>query len=351
MTSLRLKFHAPDTSSKTGNWLQLALILSATVGIVSAASHGSIRWLKIKASWGGFHGYGQSNMAARTILHGSSVAYAGIDWTGVSEALGQPIACWATPGSTPSEWEQMHRRAPEVTTTFLVVSPSDLNEYSLCDSRAAIVPLATTIRDLWEVHTDLPLCKKILTQYPLSLVRLLFPTAGRSDGVMVGVRSKLQKLVGGGSKPDQGAAPIFDYSHKSEDKEKVSDWSEARLQRRLNMTRRDSDGRYSFIGSKQLAVRRLTQQARHQGQVLLIVMPLPPVYKKEFLPESVMREFENALADVMSHCPEAQIIRIDRLPKLNNDDLYSDQFHMNMYGQQIATEAVLSRLKALGILP
>ena len=172
-------------------------------------------------------------MKPMTVLHGSSLAYDGLDWVRISERMGGAVESWAVAGSSPAEWEVMHGRSPAVSRAFIVVSPYDLNEYWLCDFRADIVPLGRTIRDLRESDLDWQQCKRILSQYPRMFVRKLFPSVGRSDGIMVGVRSKLLKLMGRSPVVDAGEAPKFGASGKSVVKDRVSDWSEARLQRRL----------------------------------------------------------------------------------------------------------------------
>jgi len=104
-------------------------------------------------------------------------------------------------------------------------------------------------------------------------------------------------------------------------------------------------GKHAFSGPKRLALLRLTQRAEAQGQVVLVVMPVSPIYQKEFLQPRVLREFEAALADLQWRRPQVQIVRLDQLPKLNESQLFSDLVHINMYGQEIATKAFLNELK------
>jgi len=130
-------------------------------------------------------------------LEGSSLTIDGVDWKLVSEKLGFGIEIWGVAGSSPSEWEVLHRRSIRSKWTFIGVSPYDLNEHFFCDFRADIVPIVETIRDLWEVKSEWAFRRRVLRQYPLMLVRKAFPTAGRSDGVMSGVRDKLKSMLGG----------------------------------------------------------------------------------------------------------------------------------------------------------
>ena len=129
-------------------WLRLALILLVATAIASIASHAAVHWLKIRAGYGGYQRYGPQEQQVATILHGSSLAYDGIDWGLVSKALGGAIESWATPGSSPAEWEYQGARSPNVQRAIIVVSPYDLNEFWLCDFRADIVPIAGAVRDM-----------------------------------------------------------------------------------------------------------------------------------------------------------------------------------------------------------
>src|SRR5438046_10007853 len=108
--------------------LQLGIVLCAVVVICSMASHGLVVWLGINSTWGGYKRYGAENVKPLTILHGSSLAYSGLDWERISEGLSGTIESWATAGSSPAEWEVLNGRSPEATRAFVVVSAYDLNE-------------------------------------------------------------------------------------------------------------------------------------------------------------------------------------------------------------------------------
>ena len=331
--------------------LQLVLIVSSVVAISSAVSHAAVHWLGIKSTWSGYQHYGPQESLVRTVLHGSSPAYSDLDWTQISHVLGGSIESWATAGSSPSEWEIQYRRSPNATRAFVVVSPADLNEYFLCDFRGDIVPLLQTIRDLWQSRTSWELSRRILGQYAVSLVRKLFPTVGRSDGVMVGIRTKLRTWLGHSTDTNAEEAPKFGATGPSEDKEQLSGWPESHVQRRLVLFRASCNGKHAFNGPKKLALERLLRRAEKQGQVTLVVLPVSPIYQNAFLSAPVMHDFKATLIDVQRRCPRVKTIFLDQLPDLNNNDYYSDFVHMNMYGQQIATKAFLERLKALGIAP
>jgi hypothetical protein len=339
------RFHDEALRPMKDRRIQFLLIAICSVALCSLASHAAIRWLRIKSSWGVVQNYGTSNFGSADALHGSSLAYSGIDWNKVSEATGCPIESFATAGGSPPEWEAVHSRTKMPKRTFVVVSPPDLNEWFLCDFRAEIVPLSQTLRDLHQSNPAPDLSKKILRQYPTMFTRKLFPTVGRADGVMVGIRSKLQKLFSRGPASDEGEMVKFGGTGPSEINEKVSDWSEARLQRRLLLVRNACQGKYSFGGPKQLALMRLLRQAATEGEAVLIVVPVPPVYQKEFLAPEVMRDFEKTLATIQKGCPAAKVLRLDQVPSLEDNDKYFDIVHMNASGQAIATQELLSQLK------
>ncbi len=172
-------------------------VLFIVASICSAVSYFAVHRLGIYSTYSLSQRYGPRNEKAVTILHGSSLAYSGIDWERISALIGGPIQSWATAGSSPAEWEIQQHRSPELSRLFVVVSAYDLNEDWLCDFRADIVPLAQTMRDLRR-SPNWPFAKRVLSQYAvMMLLRKAFPTVGRSDGVMTGIRDTLEKLVHG----------------------------------------------------------------------------------------------------------------------------------------------------------
>jgi hypothetical protein len=314
------------------------------VALSSGISHLAVRQFKIFSDYGVAQGYGPRDQKAVTILHGSSLAYSGLDWEQMAAVLGGPITSWATAGSSPAEWEVLSRRSPETTRAFVVVSAYDLNEYWLCDFRADIVPLGQTVQDLWRYGTDWQFSKRILSQYPVMVVRKLFPTVGRSDGVMTGIRDAVQEAAYGQS-IETGDGPKFGPANTTEVKEKLTDWSPARLQRRLVLLRTKCQGKHSFNGPKKMALTRLLQQASHQGQVVLLVVPVSPIYQKEFLTPNLAQAFEETIAEVRHCCPQMKLVRLDKLAALKDNNVFTDLVHLNTYGRQVATAALLDQLE------
>ena len=338
-------FHvASDSSadlSKTTRLCHLIIILSAVVATTALASHLLVGLLKIKVPRSGYKHFGPPEKGASVILHGSSISYSGIDWNRIAGSLGKSITSCASLGSTPSEWVQASYPKSGVVRTFIVVSIVDLNEYFLSDFRADFVPINQTIRDLIEARADWPLCRKILGQYPLKTIRILFPTMGRSDGVMVGIRDWLNRLVKRRKKFSDQSKLVSEAGLVLD--ERISDWPSGRLLRRLAYIRAGCQGKHTFGGPKRLAMDRLFRMALQVGELTWVVLPISPSYQKEFVTTAVRKRFEMELEYFQKTWPQAQLIRLDQLPTLQDDSLFEDLVHMNRQGQQIATIAFLDQ--------
>ena len=81
----------------------------------------------------------------------------------------------------------------------------------------------------------------------------------------------------------------------------------------------------------------------------MVVLPVSPIYVKEFLPPAVSRQFEESLFDLERRVPQANWFHLEKLPALNSNQYFWDFVHMNADGQQIATDAFLSGIRADGI--
>jgi hypothetical protein len=325
---------------------QLAMTFGAAVAIVSAASHLTVRWLKIKVTASGYNVYGPVGSKPTAVLFGSSPTFDGLDWSRISSTLGATIETRGTMGSSPSEWETTQPLSPGATRTFIGISPVDEDEYYLCDFRAEIVPLSDTLRDLSSSHYGLHFARRLLSQYPLMFARKLFPTAGRSDGVILGIRRELQRMTGRSFGVDAGAAPGFGAGGgKSEITEKITDWPEARVERRVSVLQQFFEGHHGFDGPKRLALLRILRQAKQQGEVTLVVLPNSPIYQDRFMTPDAMRQFDTSIDELARTCPGVSIVRLDRVQSLHNNDMFYDLIHMNMYGQQIAMGVFLDQLK------
>jgi hypothetical protein len=330
---------------------QLVLVLCITVSLAAVTSHLLADWVGIETKTAHPWEIGPPTGQPLAYLAGSSLAGDGVSWAQVSTQLNQRIGGWGVAGSSPWEWDAFQEKARQARLTILVVSPYDLNDQFLCDFHANVVPPGSTVADLWRSHADWLFAKRVLSQYPLMCVRTLFPTAGRSRGVMGELHDKLGKFLGSSSSGGSEAgptltlgsqSPVLDYKTA-----KISDWSQARLLRRLATLRSACQGRHVFDGPKKLAFLRMLRRAEGRGQVFVVVLPVSPAYATEFLSPEVCRQFESALADARHSAPQAEWVRLDQLPELNSNECFWDLVHMNPVGRQIATKAFLSHLPAL----
>jgi hypothetical protein len=327
-----------------GTWREFVFLVCAALAAASAVSHLAVDSLKIRSSFGAFRVYGPADAKPGTILYGSSLAYSGIDWNVVAKHIGTSIGRWPTPGSTPSEWEQFQRMSGDVRRSFVVFSAADLNEQALCDFRAEIVPLSQTLFDLWHLGGDSAYGKKVLSQYPVSVLRMAFPTVGRSDGVLTGVRDYLSRLMQRNHPGAAREAVVFNPNSDVVPDERVSDWTPGRRERRMVLERAACGSRHEFTALKRAALGRLLETASQQGPTTAVVLPTSPYYQNEFLDAAVSREFEEAVAGLQRGSPGVRWIRLDRLEVLHNNDVFFDFVHLNRIGQGYATEAFLAEL-------
>jgi hypothetical protein len=327
---------------------QFLVVVCTAILIAAAVSHLVTAWFGLYTGKATYRRIGPTN-GPQVFCAGSSLLQFGLSWPEVSEALGQGIENWGVGGSSPDVWEVSQRLATKSDLMIVGVSTYDLNEYHLCDSRAQIVSVARTIQDLWEARVGWQFAKRVLSQYPLACLRVLFPTAGRTDAVLVGLRRKVLYLTGSSPTVDEKAnalvlpsQPVLDFGESTE---KLSDWPAAKTLRRLVLQRTEIQGAHVFVGPKKLALLRMLDQAQQRGRVIVTVMPVAPVYAREFLTPEVRRSFESTLADARHAAPQAEFLRLDLLPALRSDEYFSDFVHLNGAGRRIATEAFLKELK------
>jgi hypothetical protein len=280
---------------------------------------------------------------------GSSLLQFGLSWPEISETIGQGIENWGVGGSTPIEWEVSQSVASSTNFMIIGVSAYDLNEQHLCDARADLVPIMQTIQDLRQTGADWERANRSLSQYPLAWLRHLFPTAGKSDAVLVGLRRKLPaRLRASAAAEDEANSlvvprrAVMDFGGSSA---RVSDWPQSKTIRRLASMRNENRGIHAFNGLKKLAFERMLLRAQEKGRVIVVVLPVSPAYAHEFLMPEVVRTFETALMDAQHVDPYAQFVRLDEVAVLNSNEYYSDLVHLNGGGRQIATNAFLTWLR------
>jgi hypothetical protein len=319
------------------------------LGIAIVFNHLAAIWIKLPHREEAVYRRIGPRNGPQVFCAGSSLLQFALSWPEISEILGQGIESWGMAASTPSEWEAFQNLASSANLMIIGVDVYDLNEYHLCDTRANVVPLVQTIQDLWQSNSDWQLSKRLLSQYPLSYLQKLLPTAGMSEQVLVRLRRKLprqlwlraaaEERVNTLMMPD---GPVLNYG---EINRKVTDLSPGRLLSKLAVMRRENRGRHAFNGPKKLAFERMLLRAQQQGRVIVVVLPVAPVYVREFVTSEVARNFENVLDEAQHIDPQAQFVRLDKLPVLDSDEYYSDFVHLNGAGRRIATGAFLSWLR------
>lgn len=329
---------------------QLALVLIVATLIAAMGSHWVASWLKVKTTAAQAFTVGKQNGNPPAFLAASSVGGYAISWELISTQLDMQIKVWGIAGGSPYEFEQFQKRVPEARTTFIVVSTYDLDEALICDFRAAIVPIGQTIETLRTIHSDRDYWKRTLKQYPMTWLRTLFPTLGRSRGIMGRLRENVVNLIKPSSHTSETlAGPTIKFGKGAADDEymrqKVSDWSKSQIAGKLVATRVDFQGAHSFNGPKRLAFERMLQYTDKRGRTIVIVLPVSPAYSKEFMHPEAVQEFEYALTRLQQGAPRAEWLRLDQLPGLASDENFCDLVHMNIFGKQIATEALQTWLK------
>lgn len=327
---------------------QFIVTVCATLLVASTGSHWVAHWIGLAKPGAAYRRIGPE-AGPQVFCAGSSLLQFGLAWPDISKTLGQGMENWGIGGSSPSEWEMSQPLATNVNLMIIGVSMYDLNEYHLADARANVVPLGQTVADLWYSGMNWHDSKRVLSQYPLAYLRQLFPTAGDSDFVLVGLRRKLPSSFRAAAAAEDRAnsmvlpkQAVMDYGRSTE---KLSDWPEAKRLRRLASMRSEAQGLHLFEGPKHLALLRMLRREQAYGGTIVVVLPVAPLYLDAFVTPQAGANFENALAEVRSAFPDAQFIRLDRVPELQSDACFSDPVHLNGDGRDIATAAFLKALK------
>ncbi len=322
--------------------LFLAILLAAGI------SHLLVNWLGIRTGVVRHRIVGEAYSGDRVFLAGSSLVFDAFAMDEVADRLQKCMETWFVAGSSPPEWEAIQPKTEGHTLTLIGVSAYDLNEDYLCDFRSQVVDIAHTTKDLFEMGADWPTAKRILSQYPLKYIRFLFPTAGRSQGVMGGLKEKLQKMIGRGASSESDAGPTVAFVDGNkvppEKMQSITDWTPGDLARRLAKMRAACQGRHSYDGLKKLALKRLLGDRQKAGQVVVAVLPVSNSYRSEFINEQTNDKFEALIADLQASAPGVRWLRIDQLPGIGADDNFYDAVHMNIYGERAATAALLKSL-------
>jgi hypothetical protein len=327
---------------------QFFLILVASVTAASIASHIAVAWLGLSTSNSSSYHHGNAFTPPPINALGSSLTFYGINWETVSESTRRPVNGTTGPAASPAELDIIAPAFGPGDLTVIGVSAFDMNERSLSDFRADTVPFLQTISDLRASGTNWELTKRTLSQYPRKFVRLAFPSAGRSLGVMVGVRSKIRAgfnlLRTAQTHQNNPAQPSIGSSFEVD--ETIASWKSDRLLRNVALMKaRLRGGQHSFSGTKSIALDRLLSRASQNGPALLMVMPLSPAYRAELLTAEDAAAFEARLRRIQQDHPSVSLLRLDQMQDLSSNELYWDLVHLNTRGKRLATAALLAQIQ------
>ncbi len=335
--------------------IQLGVTAAVVVAITSLLSHSLVDWLGIRTGVVKHRVVGEGQPGPTAYMAGSSLLFDCLALERVSKQFQQGMETWFVAGSSPSEWEPFQTQAGTARLTLIGISAYDLNEEFLCDFRSQVVSLPQAARDLAAIQASWPLTKRVISQYPLKYVRFLFPTAGRSAGVMGGLKEQMGRALKPWMEVESEAGPKMPALNAGdvppEELEKISDWSTGTMLRWVTKMRSACHGRHSYDGLKKLAFLRILEKAEEQGRVIVVVLPVSPAYSREFLAGQVPQAFERALADAEKSAPKVQWVRLDQVPGLNSNDNFWDLVHMNTYGRRAATDAFLTKCSTLETEP
>ncbi|HUJ71532.1 MAG TPA: hypothetical protein VLZ30_04770 [Verrucomicrobiae bacterium] len=292
--------------------------------------------------------FGKADAPGTAVATGSSLTFYGIAWSEVAEAMRVKVVGLTCPLASASEMEVLERRAPAAQCTFVGISIFDSDENCLSDHHAQVVPLHEEVADLWSARVDWTHSKRALSQYPMTYIQMIYPTAGESRSLMVRVREKLRMLSH--RTPEAAVsegAVITDKGNSHLDS--IKTWSVARMDRNIADVRSNLKGKPEFDGTKRQALFRLLRRSAGRGKVVVVVMPESPIFESEFVTTDVKERFEGLVAEAQKRVPEALWVRLDGRPELKDGKYYWDLVHLNAYGQAIATKALVNRLAAAGI--
>jgi hypothetical protein len=332
---------------------RLAAIALLSLVLSSVANHALAHWLGLSRS-APWH---RANAVYRRVgpqrgpqvfCAGSSLLVSGLSWPEVSESLGQGIENWTVAGSSPEVWEVFQQQKRVSNTTIIGVSVYDLNEMRLTPERASFVPFSMTAPDLSSSRTDPGLRHRILSQYALLYVRVLYPTAGDADKVLVGLRAKAADLLGQEANLQQHEGVVVERKGVLDVEDamtSLSDWSSARVLRRVEALRAENHSAHEFFnGPKSRAFRRVLLRAQEQGRVIVAVLPVSQYYADAFLDKTSIAAFEKSLGDEMAAAPQTTLVRLDRVPGISDSKYFLDLAHLNSSGRRLVTPVFLKEV-------
>ena len=320
-----------------------AIVVVAAVVIAIIGSHWLADWANIKTTVSESLVFGAPNGKPPAFRAGSSLSDYGIDWNVIATQTQTEILAWGVAAGSPFEFEQFQKQVPQARTTYIVVSAYDMDEANVSDFRAALVPLGDTIESLREIHAGWAYSKRTVSQYPMTWLRILFPTLGRSRGVMGRIHEKIHALLhhttGSG---ETEAGPVLDVSkEKVADGyrlQRIEDWSKSEMMGKVAAMQASFQGSGAFDGQKFQAFLRMLQYGCQKGPTIVVVMPVSASYSKAFISPDLEAQFETAMSDAQRRYPQVKWLRLDQASGLSSDENFCDLVHMNVYGRHAATE-------------
>lgn len=325
---------------------QLAVILLAVIVLASLLSHGVARFLHLRQNPVERARIESGTAGAPVLVTGSSLTFFGVTWREIARGIQRPLVTRSVGGASPCELESLALEVTDATRTIIGVSIFDLNENNLSDSRPQFVPLSRTLGDIRRSPVDWPYKKRVLWSYPLPWVQRIFPVAGRSAEIMVGVREVGRSLLHrGGSAPAAAEEKLtFKTDEAAVRPEKLSDWDAGRVKRNLAQLRATGLAAGRFDGPKALALERILTAPHRPEAPVVLVIPVSPPYREAFANPAAVASFETALQRLRERVPTAVIVRLDHDPALQPAEVYWDLVHLNDDGRKLATRLVLNAL-------
>lgn len=333
---------------------QFAVVLVAATTIATLGSHLLADWVNLKTTISEPLVFGDPNGRPPAFRSGSSLSDYGINWNTIASQTHTEILAWGVAAGSPYEFEQFQKKVPEAQTTYIVISAYDMDEANISDFRAALVPLSETINSLMAIHASWSYSKRAISEYPMTWFRILFPTLGRSRGIMGRLHEKIHGLFTHKvDPPETEAGPVLEVGKEkvvdSYRLQKISDWSKSELIGKLAAMRASFQGRDSFNGQKFQAFLRMLQFGCNRGPTIVVVMPVSSSYSRELITADLAHQFESAISMAQNRYPKVEWLRLDQVPGLGKDDNFCDLVHMNAYGRKTTTETFQAWLAQPGL--
>jgi hypothetical protein len=330
--------------------LQFVFVLAVATILAVIGSHLLIDWTKIKTTVSEPLVFGEPNGRPPAFRAGSSLSDYDIDWKAIAGQTHTEILAWGVAGGSPYEFEQVQKKVPDACATYIVVSSYDMDEANVSDFRAALVPLSEAIKSLRAIHANWSYSKQAISEYPMTWLRTVFPTIGRSRAIMGLIHERIHNIFSHSvSAPETVGGPLLDVSkEKVADNyrlQKIEDWSKAELAGKVSAMRAGFQGSDAFDGQKFHSLLRMLQFGCDHGPTIVVVVPVSSEYSKEFMTPELTRQFEASLSDARQRYPKVEWLRLDNVHELESDANFCDLVHMNTSGQEMTTGMVQAWLK------